>query len=80
MQFPCVAAMAPIFIQLSKDGTGAYSYNPVAVNLLVELAKTIFAFAVLLVMVRLCTPWCAQAVRHVCKRLDAATFECIGMM
>ena len=57
------AALAPILVQLSKDSQGAYSYNPVTVNLLTEIAKTTFAFGVLLFKVRFATDLLKQQRR-----------------
>lgn len=41
--------MQPVLVHLSKNSKGNYSFNPVAVNLLIELAKTTFAIITLLV-------------------------------
>lgn len=38
---------------MSKNSQGKYSFNPVAVNLLVEVAKTLFALVTLLAFVSL---------------------------
>jgi drug/metabolite transporter (DMT)-like permease len=40
--------LQPVLVHLSKGTDGKYAYNPLAVNLLVEIAKTLFALAVLM--------------------------------
>ncbi|GFR48706.1 hypothetical protein Agub_g10662 [Astrephomene gubernaculifera] len=40
--------LQPVLVHLSKNSKGTYSFHPVAVNFMVELAKTLFALAVLL--------------------------------
>ena len=45
---PCLhSGMQPVLVHMSKT-KGAYSYNPISVNLSVEAAKTVFAMAFLL--------------------------------
>ena len=44
------SGMQPVLVHMSKTN-GAYRYNPISVNLSVEVAKTIFAVAFLLVNV-----------------------------
>jgi hypothetical protein len=43
--------LQPVLVHLSKNKSGKFSFNPVSVNLLTELAKTTFAFCVLLALV-----------------------------
>lgn len=45
------AGLQPVLVHLSKNDKGKFSFNPVAVNLMTELAKTLFALAVLLTLV-----------------------------
>ncbi|GIL68412.1 hypothetical protein Vafri_21689 [Volvox africanus] len=40
--------LQPVLVHLSKNSKGTYSFHPVAVNFMVELAKTLFALAVLM--------------------------------
>ncbi|KAG2428541.1 hypothetical protein HYH02_014345 [Chlamydomonas schloesseri] len=40
--------LQPVLVHLSKNSKGTYSFHPVAVNFMVELAKTLFALIVLL--------------------------------
>ncbi|MEW5305500.1 MAG: hypothetical protein WDW36_008034 [Sanguina aurantia] len=42
--------LQPVLVHLSKNREGGYSFHPVSINLSVELAKTLFALASLLVM------------------------------
>uniref|UniRef100_A0A7S0RYF6 CMP-sialic acid transporter n=1 Tax=Chlamydomonas leiostraca TaxID=1034604 RepID=A0A7S0RYF6_9CHLO len=42
--------LQPVLVHLSKNAEGKYSFNPVSVNFLTELAKTIFALITLLVL------------------------------
>jgi hypothetical protein len=42
----CVG-LAPVLVHMAKDEHGTYSFSPVSVNLLVEIAKTIFALGTL---------------------------------
>ncbi|KAI8107228.1 hypothetical protein M9434_001871 [Picochlorum sp. BPE23] len=39
--------LAPVLVHMAKDEHGTYSFSPVSVNLLVEIAKTIFALGTL---------------------------------
>jgi len=39
--------LQPVLVHLSKGADGKYAYNPLAVNLLVEIAKVLFALSVL---------------------------------
>jgi hypothetical protein len=48
----CIAALAPILVQLSKDAKGKYAYNPLSINFLVEALKTFAAYVTLLAVVR----------------------------
>ena len=43
--------MAPVLVHMAKDSSGKFPFNPVSVNLLVELAKTLFALATLVIYV-----------------------------
>ncbi|KAL6768850.1 hypothetical protein ACKKBF_B16480 [Auxenochlorella protothecoides x Auxenochlorella symbiontica] len=40
--------LAPVLVHLSKDADGSYGFNPIAVNLLVEVVKTLFALGTLI--------------------------------
>ena len=44
--------LAPVLVHMAKNAQGKYSFHPVAVNLLVECAKLIFATVVLVANVR----------------------------
>ena len=55
---PTHIGLQPVLVHLSKNKQGKFNFNPVSVNLLVELAKTVFALVVLLMLVRLCA--CAR--------------------
>ena len=46
-----ISGMQPVLVHLSKNKQGAYSFNPVAVNLMTEITKTTFALITLLVFV-----------------------------
>ena len=46
------AGVQPVLVHMSKNAQGTFSFNPLSINLLVELAKTAFALSVLLIMVR----------------------------
>ncbi|GAB4818460.1 hypothetical protein N2152v2_005506 [Parachlorella kessleri] len=44
----CVpTGLAPVLVHMAKDSSGKFAFNPVSVNLLVELAKTLFALVTL---------------------------------
>ena len=45
------AGLQPVLVHLSKNKDGKFSFDPISVNLLTELAKTIFALVVLLILV-----------------------------
>jgi hypothetical protein len=45
------AGLQPVLVHMSKNSAGQYSYTPLAVNFLVEVAKTIFALITLLIFV-----------------------------
>ena len=47
----CLIGLQPVLVHLSKDGKEGYSYHPVSINFLVEVAKTIFAIIVILTYV-----------------------------
>ncbi|KAI7844758.1 hypothetical protein COHA_001640 [Chlorella ohadii] len=40
--------LAPVLVHMAKDSEGHYPFSPIAVNLLVELCKTLFALGTLL--------------------------------
>ncbi len=64
------AGMQPVLVHLSKNSKGQYSFSPVAVNFLVELAKTLFAVVTLLVFVStnpIHTMTLAERRAEVCK-------------
>ena len=46
--------LAPVLVHMAKNADGKYSFHPVAINLMVECAKLVFATATLLVNVRKC--------------------------
>ncbi|KAK9837659.1 hypothetical protein WJX74_002350 [Apatococcus lobatus] len=46
----CLIGLQPVLVHMSKNAQGTFSFNPLSINLLVELAKTAFALSVLLVM------------------------------
>ena len=43
--------LAPVLVHMSKGPDGKFPFHPVSINLLVEVAKTIFATAVLMIYV-----------------------------
>lgn len=49
--------MQPVLVHLSKNKEGKFSFNPVSVNLLVEVTKTVFALLVLIALVRSGAGW-----------------------
>jgi len=54
-----------VLVHLSKNKSGGFSFNPVAVNFLTELAKTVFAFLTLISLVSVrqgVTPDNAEAI------------------
>ncbi|KAF5828358.1 hypothetical protein DUNSADRAFT_17741 [Dunaliella salina] len=44
----CFLGLQPVLVHLSKNASGHYSFQPLAVNFLTELAKTVYAGIVLL--------------------------------
>lgn len=44
--------MQPVLVHLSKNDKGKFSFNPLSVNLMVEVFKVVFALVVLLILVR----------------------------
>lgn len=44
--------LAPVLVHMAKNKDGKYNFHPVAINLLVEVAKLVFATGTLLVNVR----------------------------
>ena len=49
--------LAPVLVHMSKGPDGKFPFHPVSINLLVEVAKTMFATIVLMVYV-------SSALRH----------------
>ena len=45
------AGLQPVLVHMSKNAQGTFSFNPLSINLLVELAKTAFALSILLAVV-----------------------------
>lgn len=43
--------LAPVLVHMSKGPDGKFPFHPVSINLLVEVAKTIFATVVLMLYV-----------------------------
>jgi hypothetical protein len=43
--------MQPVLVHLSKNKQGSYSFDPVSINFLTEIAKTVFALATLFIFV-----------------------------
>jgi hypothetical protein len=43
--------LAPVLVHMAKNADGKYNFHPVAINLMVECAKLVFATATLLVNV-----------------------------
>lgn len=43
--------MQPVLVHLSKNDKGKFSFNPISVNLMVEIFKVVFALIVLLILV-----------------------------
>lgn len=54
------AGLQPVLVHMSKNKSGKYSFNPVSVNLMVELAKTLFALITLLIFVSTMSCCCAS--------------------
>ena len=51
--------LAPVLVHMSKGPDGKFPFHPVSINLLVEVAKTIFATVVLMLYVsQSCLPLC----------------------
>lgn len=46
-----VAGLQPVLVHLSKNAQGTFSFNPVSINFLVEVVKTIFAIIMLILYV-----------------------------
>jgi hypothetical protein len=45
------AGLQPVLVHLSKNKEGKFSFDPISVNLLTEVAKSLFALSVLLLVV-----------------------------
>jgi len=45
--------MQPVLVHMSKNKQGTYNFDPVSVNFMTEIAKTIFALITLFIFVRL---------------------------
>lgn len=45
------AGLQPVLVHLSKNDKGKFSFNPLSVNLMVEVFKVVFALVVLLILV-----------------------------
>lgn len=45
--------LAPVLVHMSKGPDGKFPFHPVSINLLVEVAKTIFATVILMIYVSL---------------------------
>ena len=43
--------LAPVLVHMSKGPDGKFPFHPVSINLLVEVAKTVFATIVLMIYV-----------------------------
>lgn len=56
------AGLQPVLVHLSKNKDGKFTFNPVSINLMVELAKSVFALLVLFVLVS----WCGSAYVNMC--------------
>ena len=46
-----LAGLQPVLVHMSKNKQGKFSFNPVSVNLMVEVSKTLFALVVLIIYV-----------------------------
>ncbi|KAH7620376.1 putative CMP-sialic acid transporter 4 [Nannochloris sp. 'desiccata'] len=44
-----VCGLAPVLVHMAKDANGQFPFSPISVNLLVEIAKTLFALGTLIV-------------------------------
>lgn len=45
------AGLQPVLVHMSKNAQGKFSFNPVSVNFLVEVVKTVFAIIMLMTYV-----------------------------
>ena len=43
--------LQPVLVHMSKNSEGKFSFNPVSINFLVEVVKTTFAIAMLVIYV-----------------------------
>jgi hypothetical protein len=55
--------LQPVLVHMSKNADGGYAFSPIAVNLLTELAKTAFALATLMALVRVRVATAAACMR-----------------
>lgn len=46
-----LTGLQPVLVHMSKNAQGSYSFNPVSVNFLTELTKTMFALITLIFLV-----------------------------
>lgn len=51
-----LSGMQPVLVHLSKNKEGTYSFDPVSVNFMTEILKTVFAVITLLIFVSACGP------------------------
>ena len=73
MTWSVPVGVQPVLVHMSKNAQGTFSFNPLSINLLVELAKTAFALSVLMIMVRAeplpssaVQPWMPSALLMTC--------------
>ena len=61
--------MQPVLVHLSKNKEGTYSFDPVSVNFMTEILKTVFAVITLFIFVSAClwiyAPQTTLALLHV---------------
>lgn len=55
------AGLQPVLVHLSKNDKGKFSFNPLSVNLMVEVFKVVFALVVLLILVRNSSSKCSSS-------------------
>ena len=48
------SGMQPVLVHLSKNKEGTYSFDPVSVNFMTEILKTVFAVVTLFIFVSAC--------------------------
>jgi hypothetical protein len=66
----CFAGLSPILVHLSKNSQDRYSYHPISVSVLVELAKTSFATIVLLIYVGCYTLFLTMLFQILTRKFD----------